>query len=43
MTSAALDVGEGEHFLVLVGLETGAATMEISVVVPQKAGNISTT
>lgn len=31
------------HLLVLVGLETGAATMKISVAVPQIAGNRPTT
>lgn len=42
MIKAAMGVWEG-NTLVFVGLETGAATMKISVAVPQKSGNRPTT
>lgn len=35
-------VGKGEHYSVLAGVQTCAATVEISVEVPREAGNRST-
>lgn len=42
MTHAVVNVRKGGAYLLLAGVQTGAATVEISVEVPQEARNRST-
>ena len=40
-TSAGEDVEKGEHLSLLTGMQTGTATVENSVEVPQKVKNVT--